>query len=305
MRNRELYQEITETIVTQLKSGTKPWESPWVSSGTPGFPMNGHRHRRYNGINVLTLWATAAQQHYESHIWLTYRQSKQLGGHVRKGEQATKVVYWKVINRRSRDQEAKEDADTKNTDRIPLLRYYNVFNLAQIDGVTLENVGFETPEIPDVLKDNDLALFDTLRNALQADIQLGGTQAYYQPSTDQIHLPDQDRFTSAERFYSTLFHELGHWTGHPTRLDRDLNSTPKHSDRYAWEELIAELTAAYLATHFRIQYDDEERKQYEQSAAYLNSWIQALEAEPYTLFKAARSAEEATEYLRQQIPMKS
>lgn len=154
---------------------------------------------------------------------------------MKKGESASKVVYWKVIERRlveDADESGVSDDDEEQKERIPLLRYYNVFNLDQITGLTVEDLGFEVLDRPDVLEADDLTLFHQLRDALDADIQLGGAQAAYNHRTDVTRLPDPDRFTTVYRFYATLFHKLVHWLGHPDRLDWDMAKTvhdPAHT----------------------------------------------------------------------------
>lgn len=275
---RDIYQEVTDRIVEALESGVAPWVRPWQLGAD--FPRNGATKRPYHGINVFLLWLTANARGYRSQDWFTFNQAKQKGGSVRKGERGTLVTFWKLL--RVRDQQAAPDAD--GTKKIPLLRHFTVFNREQIDGLP----AVQAEQVTRHPWERDEAV-ETFVAASGARIIEGGSVACYVPGADEIHMPPLEVFTSREAFYGTELHELTHWTGHPSRLNRD-HSGPFGSQPYAREELVAEMGAAFLCAALGV----EGRLQHPE---YIGSWIKGLKEDKKAIFRAASEARQAAEYL--------
>ncbi len=275
----DVYQSITTRILEQLQNGTVPWHKPWY--GEEGSPQNLVSRKSYRGINVFLL---AAMPH-DSPFWLTYRQARQLGGTVRKGAKSTSVVFWKWIERR--------DAETGETDRIPLLRYYNVFNLEQCE--LPEGKVPERPAVPQ----NDFEPIERCERVVEAmpskpTIRHDASAAFYRPGTDSVHIPKRERFDGAEEFYSTLFHELIHATGHQNRLNRPgiCNLSTFGSHPYSKEELVAEMGAAFLCGQTGI-----ENRTIDNSAAYIAGWLRQLRNDRKLVIHAAAAAQKAADFI--------
>jgi antirestriction protein ArdC len=276
----DCYQRITDRIIEQLDNGTVPWHKPWTC-GEAGAPQNLVSRRVYRGINTFLL----ACLPYESPFWLTYRQAKQIGGHVRKGEKSAPVVFWKWLE--------KPDPDTGEAKRIPLLRYYSVFNSAQCDLPT-----DKVPELPGAVE-NDFEpiakceqLVETMPNP--PSVHHDAAAAFYQPATDAVHIPKRQRFDSPEAYYATLFHELMHATGHESRLNRPgiTDVAAFASQSYSNEELIAEMGAAYLCGHTGI-----ENRTLDNSAAYIAGWLRRMRDDKKLVVHAAANAQKAADFV--------
>ena len=280
---RDLYAEVTDRIVAELERGAAPWIKPW--SATPGanVPCNAATNRPYSGCNVILLWM-AANTGYPTPRYLTFKQALELGGNVRKGEHGTKVYFVKQLAVADK-RETAEDGDTR---LIPMMREYTVFNVAQCENLpervmTLGKVKIRNPDERD-------ATIDEFMTASSATVREGVGEAYYRPGDDFISLPRFEAFKSAATFYATAFHELGHWTGHKSRLDRDLRS--RFGERaYAAEELVAELCAAFLCAEFSLDGDLRH-------AGYIESWIGLLKTDSRAFFTACSKAQAAADYLR-------
>ncbi len=274
--SRDIYQEITDKVITAIEAGVMPWSCPWAVDGHQGLPFNYSTNAQYRGINILMLWLEAQTQQFSSSAWLTYRQATALGGQVRKGEKGTTCIYYNTVE--------KENAKGE-IDNIPFIRTFTVFNLSQIDGIeplcdaAPIDGGFEP-----------ISLAENILVQSGADITEHGDRAFYRPSTDNIYLPDRQRFTSSHDFYATAFHELTHWTQAKHRLNRKRISDKERED-YAFEELIAELGAAFLMAGIGI---DGENTQHE---SYIAHWLTALRNDKRYLFKAAAAASKAHQYI--------
>ena len=274
----DMYQKITDQVIAALENGVKPWVCPWeVTAGQSGMPTNHHTKSIYSGINILLLWSSAAEHCFSSSAWMTFKQAKEQGGSVRRGEKGTQIIYYKLWEKEN-DQGEKE--------QIPMLKTYTVFNLDQIDGLedgaathgNIEPQGFDALEpVEEFLKGTG------------ADILERGDSAFYCPSTDQIVLPERFRFSQATDFYATAAHELTHWTGHKNRLDRKGGKTFGDSD-YAFEELVGELGSAFLMADLNITGDM-------QHDSYIASWLEKLRNDKRFIFKAASAASKAHQYL--------
>jgi antirestriction protein ArdC len=278
---RDLYSEVSARIIAELESGALPWVKPW--SATPGqnVPCNAVSNRPYSGCNVILLWL-ARGKGWPTPRFLTFKQAIEAGGSVRKGEHGTKVIFVKqLIVRDNKGEEADERT-------IPMLREYTVFNVAQCENLPDHIVNgkparVRNPDARDELADSFLA-------ATGADIREGSGEAYYLPSHDFITMPAFAAFKSADSFYNVAFHELTHWTGAKSRIDRDLKNR-FGTQAYAAEELIAELSAAFLAAEF--SFDGDVRH-----AGYIKTWIHLLKSDKRAFFTAASKAQAAADYLR-------
>lgn len=281
---RDIQQEVTDRIVAALERGVVPWKKPWRTAGM--LPTSVASGKPYRGINVMLLaWAQMLGQ-YESPYWLTFRQAKAHGGSVRKGEKGTTVVFWKPI-------EVADETAPKGKKSVLILRYYTVFNLQQTDGVELPP-RFVSPlegrEKVEVLPALDAILADYADGP--AVVNAKQDRAAYSPTTDTITLPSLEQFDNPGEYAATVLHEVVHSTGHKSRLDRfAVNGEPQHfgSERYAREELVAEIGAAMLAAHSDIQKDDE------QTAAYVASWLGALRNDKSLVMRAAQQAQKAVD----------
>ncbi|MDK9770104.1 ArdC family protein [Vibrio sp. B181a] len=277
--NRDFYQDVTNQIIEALELGIKPWSCPWDMTQSSGIPSNSDTGKEYQGMNIMLLWMSAQMNRFSSSQWLTFKQAKSLGGQVRKGEKGTHIFFYKQVEKKSKD--LKDENDTYS-----MLKTYVVFNLDQIDGIDSEN------NMENVVRD-DVTLVDEVEcfiDSLGAKISYSGQKAFYRPSTDEVVIPERQRFHSTDDLYATIMHELTHWTGHSTRLDRD-NKGKFGSKDYAFEELIAELGAAFLMADFgfigKVQHE-----------SYIASWLEVLKNDKRYIFKAAAQASKAHQYLK-------
>jgi antirestriction protein ArdC len=272
---RDVYQLVTNQIISTLEKGVIPWRQPWANVGQPQNLITG---KYYRGINSFLLSALQ----FEYNFYLTYNQVQKLGGRVKKGEKANLVIFTKMIE--------KKTEDTKKPDYIPFLRYYWVFNVAQCEGIE-----HKLPEpfvrafapIPECLRIIE-------RMPALPDIRHHGDEAYYHPKHDFINVPKPERFDTNENYYATLFHELVHSTGHAGRLGRSgvTESAPFGGDLYSNEELIAELGACYLCSFAGIDY-----KPIDNHAAYIHHWLRRLQGDNRLIIKAAAQAQKAVDYI--------
>lgn len=272
-----VYDLITERIMTLLEKGTVPWRKPWKAQ--TGLPRNLVSRKVYRGINLWVLHAV----NYESPFWLTFRQAHELGGSIRKGEKACPVVFWKQLE--------VEDKESGETEKIPMLRFYYVFNLAQCDG--LKNIPAMPPvEIPlnAPTKPEEIVAFMPKR----PEIKHGMRKAFYSPTADIIAMPHRARFENEAGYYAVLFHELTHSTGHQSRLNRATltESEGFGSNPYCKEELIAEMGAAFLCGHAGIA-----DRTIENSAAYITGWLEALQNDRKLIVQASAQAQKAADFI--------
>ena len=269
----DAYAVITDKIIAALEAGTRPWQKSWAADG--GLPLR-HNGQPYQGINV---WLLAMSGHGGRH-WFTYRQAAELGAQVRKGEAGTNVVFFKPLR--------VEDRANPGTEKtIPLIRIYTVFNQCQIDGLPGKYTPASTTQNPDERDAAAQKFFD----AVGFKTQHGGGSAHYVPSKDFVQMPEFETFKSAQDYYAVLAHEYGHMTGHESRLDRNLKTSFGTKD-YAKEELVAEMTAAFVCGSLGISSEPRE-----DHASYLASWIDVLKADSKAIVKAASAAQAAANYI--------
>jgi antirestriction protein ArdC len=276
---RDLYDEVSARIIAELERGAAPWVKPW--SATPGqnVPQNAVSGRPYSGCNVILLWL-ARDRGWSRPRFLTFKQALEAGGNVRKGERGTKVIFVKQLQVQDRD----ADAETR---LVPMLRD-TVFNVDQCDGLP-DSIRAGKPVGVRNFEERHLLADDFVR-ATGADVREGHGEAYYAPGHDFISMPAFRAFKGADHFYNVAFHELTHWTGHKSRLDRDLKNR-FGSRAYAAEELVAELGAAFLCAEFSIDGDVR-------NAGYMKTWLALLRSDKRAFFTACSKASQAAEYLR-------
>lgn len=279
----DIHARITHTVIAQLEAGVRPWTQPWKTSASARRPLR-HDGTPYNGINVVLLWAEAAERGYTRPTWMTFRQALALGAHVRKGERGTMVVYANQIVRTETD-DAGEEAER----RIPFLKAYTVFNVDQIEGLPADD---DAPAAEAINLDDRIGRIDAFFRACGADIRHGGGSAYYAPGPDLVQMPAFACFRGADDYYATLAHEMTHWTRHPSRLDRDLGRR-RHGDAgYAREELVAELGAAFLCADLGLALEPRE-----DHACYIASWLEVLRNDVRFVVAAAAHAQRAVGWL--------
>jgi antirestriction protein ArdC len=271
----QLAERVTQRIIDQLESGVVPWQKPWTVDGL--LPTSGASKKTYRGINTLILSTVQFAEGYKSPYWLTYKQAEKEGAHVRKGEKATPIVFWKVIDK----PEAKEDESSKYV----VSRSYNVFNLDQIEGLEIETPEFVI-EPPDQIQRRVLSGYEKAPQVIYA----AQGRASYSPALDRVTLPPYSAFNSNTGHLATLFHELVHSTGHESRLNR-FAKTGLPNEEYAEEELVAEIGAAILNGYFGLDV------QHEQSASYIASWLSVLKNDRNLLVNAAQKAQKAVDLL--------
>lgn len=283
----DIYTRITEQIVSALEQGVKPWTQPWSAGHAAGPVSKPLRHNgaAYQGINILTLWATAMGRSYAAPIWMTYKQAQELGAQVRKGEKAAPVVYASTLVRT----EANENTGEETERGIPFLKSYAVFNVEQIDGLPAH---FYASAETQKNEEQRIAEAEAFFAASKADIRHGGCSAYYSPSEDRIQMPEFESFRDAQSYYATLAHEMTHWTKHQSRLDRDFGRKRFGDEGYAREELVAELGAAFLCADLGLALDDRA-----DHAAYIGHWLKVLKDDKRAIFSAAAHAQRATEFI--------
>lgn len=287
MKN-DFYQDITNQVIEALEQGVKPWSCPWDVTHASGIPCNYQSQTEYKGLNIMLLWMSAQLNRFSSNKWLTYKQSKALGGQVRKGEKGTAIFFFKIVEKKNRHENDNDEQDT-----YAMLRTFKVFNVDQIDGIEDDEVAMARPER------DEIALIDEAERFIQqpwVSIRYGGQKAFYRPSTDDVVIPDRERFVSTADLYATIMHELTHWTGHQSRLDRDSKGRFGSKD-YAFEELIAELGAAFTMADLGIVGDV-------QHESYIANWLEALKNDKRYVFKAAAQASKAHQYLMSLNEMK-
>jgi antirestriction protein ArdC len=279
--NRDLCAEVSARIVAELERGAAPWIKPWSESSGANTPCNAVSNRAYSGCNVILLWMAQAAG-YRTPRFLTFKQASELGGNVRRGERGTKVYFVKQLQVRD------QGADDSSTRLVPMMREYTVFNVDQCQNLPESVLAGKPMRVRNPDRRDELA--DDFLRATGADIREGHGEAYYVPSRDFISMPAFGAFKAADHFYNVAFHELCHWTGHKSRLDRDLKHRFGSRD-YAAEELIAELGAAFLCAEFGFDGDVK-------NAGYITSWIELLKADKRAFLTACSRASKAADYLR-------
>ncbi|MEC3947573.1 ArdC family protein [Sphingobium sp. HWE2-09] len=278
-----LYVEVTERVIAELEQGRLPWVQPWDSAKAAiGLPRNAGTGRRYSGINVLILWSRLFEKGYGAQRWLTYRQARALGGHVRRGEEGTTVCYADRFTPRSEEDQARDEG--REARQVAFLKRFTVFNVEQCEGLpddlTVAPVSLAVDEI--------VPLAHKLVRASGADVKIGGERAFYAPGPDYIRVPPQAAYHDRINWYRTVFHELGHWTGHASRLGRSFDSADLAA--YAREELCAEMASAFLCAELGIVPTVRH-------ADYIGAWLAVLREDNKAIFRAASLASKAADFI--------
>ncbi len=277
--SRDHFADVTNRILAALESGTPPWRRPWDSAkagiGGPVNAINGHHYR---GINVLLLGMAAPMMSGNDPRWLSFKQSADRGWRVRRGERASIIFFFKKVEMRG----AGGDEDVRT---VPVLRSFPVFHASQVDGVpvyvapTPEDIPWRTPQSAAVIVARSGAI-----------VREGGDKAFYAPLSDSIQMPPRVSFSSTAGWAATMLHELGHWSGHPSRLNRDLGSR-FGTQEYALEELRAELASAYIGAELGIPVEITNH------ASYIQSWLDVLRRDKREIFRASADAQKIADYL--------
>ena len=277
MNANELRKQITQTIVESLASGTIPfWKRPWTNDPNCGAPVNIVSHHAYKGINPLLLTIASIKNGFVSRYWASYKQWRSMGGQVRKGSKGTIIVFYRTIEKES------EQGDEKSK-RFFVLRYYTLFNLDQVDGATVDNYRPGQSNGTEPAPADWTKVADEVIAATGADIRYGGNRAFFSPSEGYIQVPARQQFTEAKNFYGVLFHELSHWSC----------PTLEIKGEYAFEELVAELTSAFISWQLGIPQSDDLTN----VKAYLASWLQGMQNDPKWIFQASAAASRSADFI--------
>lgn len=284
------YEKFAEAIVSATLASDAAWAKPWKVGQAFGLPRNALTGRDYRGCNILLLLS----RHFASREWLTYKQAAEMGGHVRKGQKGTPIFFFSMIEKKNKE----EDEDDRD-DGIPFLRCFTVFNVEQIEG--LDKTKLANPET-DVTpsEDAEAKIFADCEKMMNLSTwSEDSTSAYYNPSSDEIHLPRRRDFVSLSEFWGTALHELAHWTGHASRLNRAKGMASRMgTDGYAREELIAESASWLLAATLGTPHEPKN------SAAYLASWVKKFADKPRELYSAIAQAQKAVDFLLEKSGLK-
>ena len=285
----DIHQHVTDTIIAQIEAGTPPWRKPWTGgAGGACLPVR-HNGEGYRGINVLMLWAVASERGYSSERWMTFNQAQQLGGTVKKGEKCARSVFYGTFEKKEDEQsDGGNEGEGKGKARIAFAKANNVFNADQIEGLPAEYY-IQPDPARDLGTEADPALAAFFASIGADIVTTDDPRAYYRPATDQVHMPPVATFINAARFYGVLSHEICHWTGAEKRLDRLKKFDTKSA--YAFEELVAEIGACLLAVRLGVE------PEFDQSAAYIEGWLEALKSDKGLIFKAATEAQKAVDFV--------
>ena len=286
-----LYDEITGKIIAELDAGRLPWVQPWGTDAARapiGLPRNAATGRAYSGINVLILWGAVIEHSFPSQGWLTFRQALELGGNVRKGEHGTSVVYADRFIPKDERQRADETGDDARA--IPFLKRFTVFNAAQCDNLPDTIAAMAPPPLPGLIEPRVEALI----RATGIEFRIGGDQAFYTPALDYVQVPPPQAYFEPINWHRTALHELGHASGHPSRLGRDLSGR-FGTKAYAFEELIAEMNAAFCCASLSIAPTVRH-------ADYIGAWLDVLRDDNRAIVRAASQASKAADWLLGFLP---
>lgn len=289
---RDVHQEVTDTIIAQLEKGTIPWRQPWNGHSKLNFdlPYNGVSNNHYQGINIVLLWGATHEKQFDSAEWATFKQWSENKESIRKGEKGSTTVYYDVLE--------KED-DKGEVQKIPYLKAYKVFNRCQLASYNPQEVQPETDTAPLARR---IEIVDSFVDNTQAIVEYGADKAFYRPAEDKIYMPpieafrDTENCTATEGLYSTLLHELVHWSGAEKRMNRTKGKR-FGDNQYAVEELVAELGSAFLCSEFDIATVEKG-----DHAAYIASWLKVLKDNKYCIVTAASEASKAVNYMKQLTP---
>ena len=279
---RDVYAEVTNALVASIEANPGTPIMPWNRTGTNVVPSNIASGAEYSGVNIINLWVMAQVHGFATGTWGTFRQWREKGASVQKGQKSSAVIFYKQV--------MTERIDGEN-ETYRVLKYFNVFNAGQVDGYDPPPLAGSTEPV------ERIAVIDAVIAKSESDIREAGAQAYYSPTADQITMPESRRFfdtassTRSENYYAVLLHELTHWTGHPSRCNRDLRN--RFGDAaYAMEELVAEIGSAFFCARLGISSSPRE-----DHAQYLGNWLLVLKDEKKAIFTAAAKAQAAIDFV--------
>jgi len=279
----DIYQQVTDSIIQSIEdNNTLPWLKPWKDSKGAvmlSMPHNLSSSTNYNGINILLLWLAQETGGYSANSWLTYKQAQAMGGNVCKGEKGTRIVFYKTVGAK------KDKAGEVERDGYFMAKGFTVFNVEQCEGI-------EAPALPQPMPVTDTFMLDVC-DSVGAEVRHGGNQAYFIPSQDHIAMPLAEQFNSMDNYNATLAHELTHWTGHKSRLDRGFNHFEKQA--VAMEELVAELGSAFISAELGFELSEMRH------ANYIESWLQCLKDNKRAIFQAASAAQKAHTFIKEAV----
>jgi antirestriction protein ArdC len=289
----DVYSRVTDKIIAELEKGERPWLKPWNAEHAAGKISRPLRHNGlpYSGINVLMLWVEAMEKGYNAPLWMTFKQSQELGGHVRKGEKGSLVVYANAITKTEQNEETGEDEEHK----IPFMKGYTVFNVEQIDDLPAQY--YATAQAPQLEPAQRFDHAEQFFKNTGAIIKHGGNRAFYTIGADLVQMPPFEFFKDPESYYATLSHECTHWTRHPERLNRDFGRKKWGDEGYAMEELVAEMGSAFLSADLGLSPEIMT-----DHAAYIGSWLKVLKEDKRAIFNAAAHAQRAAEFMHKLQP---
>ena len=274
----DIYTAVTDRIIAQMEQGIIPWKKPWIANVKAISHTTG---KAYSLLNQMLLGRPGE--------YITFKQCQEAGGHIRKGEKASMVVFWKWIEQ--------EDEETGESKSVPFLRYYNVFHIDQCEGITAKHsTATAFPDGAEVLEAAQEIIYDYLSREGVKLSHMEGDKAFYRPSTDEVVLPIRKQFVSTAEYYSTVFHELTHSTGHPSRLNRLSKPTFFGTEDYSKEELVAEIGASALVNHVGLETTSSLRN----NTAYIQNWLSVLKNDKRFIVSAAGKAEKAVNLILNQ-----
>jgi len=273
---KDKFEEAVTKLINSMEENGQEWVKSWSGTNV-GIPFNESTDKCYRGLNILLLWMQTIDRGYKTNRYMTYKQALALGGKVKKGERGTSVFFYTMA-------ESKNLNDKGEKIKYPMIKYYTVFNIEQI-----EDIEFVINE-PKTYENERIGHVEDYIASLPIKINYDGFQPYYVPSSDEVRIPKLKYFKSKEDYYSTLFHELGHATGNKNRLNRKMGDT-RASKAYGFEELVAELTSIFMCGVFNINIQNCQHKE------YLEGWIKAIRENKNILWKASSEAQKATDYL--------
>lgn len=286
-----LYDDITNKIIAELEAGRVPWVQPWGTAAATAplaMPKSAATGRQYSGVNILILWGAATEHAFTGQSWLTFRQALSLGGHVRKGERGTTVVYadrFVPVDEQRRASENGEEAQT-----IPFLKRFTLFNIDQCEGLPPEIATTAPPPPPDLIEPK----VEKLIKATGIDFRIGGNRAFYAPTEDYVQVPPPQAYFEPINWHRTALHELAHASGHPSRLNRGLSGS-FGTKKYAFEELVAEIASAFGCASLGIVPTVRH-------ADYIGSWLDVLREDNRAIVRAASQASKVADYLLGFLP---
>ncbi len=284
---REYRKEMTEKIIEALKNGTAPWQKSWSGNNSP---INAVTGRHYTGSNIILLsligWTIDKGSDPR---WCTYQQAKSKGWNVKRGSKGTRITFWKKIKITDNiNNNSSTEDHNEHIERIPVMKFFTVFHASQIDGIDK----FSPAPFHNVI--DNMEAEKIIANS-GAKIRHFGFSAFYSPDDDFIQVPDKKFFIDTASYYAVIFHEMAHWSGHHSRLNRDLSGL-RGSTAYAREELVAEIASMFISVETGIP---QKQEHFDNHVAYVNSWISLLEKDHNALFKAISDAEKATDFVLQ------